>query len=105
LTARPNNSQDDDFLEDMARERLQTLIDGASRSTPTSEQLHEAGALEHEIRTELDRYQAFITSEITPLQRELTRIGTPLDLSAKPPADPRPGPDVDERGARRSDDE
>jgi photosystem II stability/assembly factor-like uncharacterized protein len=105
LTSQPNNSQDDDFLEDLVRERLTTLIDSASRSTPTAEQVREAGELERDTATVLERYRTFLADEITPLQHELARTGAPLDLAAKPPPDLKPGPDTDERAARKSDDE
>ena len=64
----------------------------------------EAAALAGQTRTALDRFRAFIADDVTPLQRELTRAGAPLDLNAKPEPDPKPGPDVDERGPRRDDD-
>jgi hypothetical protein len=87
------------------RERLTTLIDSASRSTPTAEQVREAGELERDTATVLERYRTFLADEITPLQHELARTGAPLDLAAKPPPDLKPGPDTDERAARKSDDE
>jgi hypothetical protein len=102
LTANPDNSQDDDFLEDVVRERLTTLIDSASRSTPTNELVREAAAVTHDADIALERYRTFMSAEITPLQHELTRANAPLDLAAKPTPDPKPGPDVDERAERRS---
>ncbi len=104
LTSQPDNSQDNDFLQDQLRERLVALIASASRSIPTNEAVREAAALAGQTRTALDRFRAFIADDVTPLQRELTRAGAPLDLNAKPEPDPKPGPDVDERGPRRDDD-
>lgn len=103
MTSQPDNSQDNDFLEDMPRERLMTLIGSASRSTPTNEQLREAAAIARESNIALDRYRSFIASEIVPLQHELARTGGALDLTEKPAPDPKPGPNVDERAARRDD--
>ena len=102
LTSQPENSQDDDFLEDLLRERLLTIIDSASRSTPTNEQAREGAELERETVAVLERYRTFIANEIAPLQHELARTGTPLDLTEKPAPDPKPGPNVDERADRRS---
>jgi photosystem II stability/assembly factor-like uncharacterized protein len=101
LTSQPENSQDDDFLEDLLRERLVTFISSASRSTPTNEQLREAAALARETNAALDRYRTFLAAEILPLQHELARAGAALDLAEKPSPDPKPGPNVDERADRR----
>jgi hypothetical protein len=79
-----------------------TLIGSASRSTPTNEQVREAAALARETTTALDRYHAFMAAEIMPLQHELAHAGGPLDFAQKPGPDPKPGPNVDERGDRRS---
>ena len=103
LTSQPQNSQDDDFLEDLLRERLITFIGSASRSTPTNEQVREAAALARETNAALDRYHVFMAAEIVPLQHELARAGSPLDLAQKPDPDPKPGPNVDERADRRPD--
>jgi len=103
LTSQPQNSQDDDFLEDLLRERLMTFIGSASRSTPTNEQVREAAALARETNAALDRYHVFMAAEIVPLQHELARAGSPLDLAQKPDPDPKPGPNVDERADRRPD--
>jgi photosystem II stability/assembly factor-like uncharacterized protein len=47
LTSNPQNDQDDDFLPDMLRERLQALsfTDGGARTPPTPAQLSELAAL------------------------------------------------------------
>jgi photosystem II stability/assembly factor-like uncharacterized protein len=104
LTSQPENSQDNDFLEDLLRERLTTLMDAAPRSAPTDEQVREAAAVTHETSAALDRFRTFMSVEIAPLQHELERAGGALNLAQKPPPDPKPGPNVDER-ARRSEDE
>ena len=101
LTAQPDNSQDNDFLEDLLRERLTALIDVASRSLPTDEQVRESAALAHETTEALERYRTFMTAAIGPLQHELAHAGGALDLAQKPPPDPKPGPSVDERGERK----
>lgn len=102
ISSQPENSQDDDFLQDVIRERLMTLINLASRSTPTNEQIREARAIQTEADAVLARYRSFISADIMPLQRELTRAGIPLDLAERPEADPKAGPTVDERAERRS---
>jgi photosystem II stability/assembly factor-like uncharacterized protein len=101
FTSQPDNSQDDDFLEDLLRERLVTFIGSASRSTPTNEAVREAGELARATSAALERYRTFVATEITPLQHELAGTGTPLDLAEKPAPDPKPGPAVDERADRR----
>jgi hypothetical protein len=80
-----------------------TFIGSASRSTPTNEQVREAAALARETNAALDRYHVFMAAEIVPLQHELARAGSPLDLAQKPDPDPKPGPNVDERADRRPD--
>lgn len=102
LTSQPDNSQDNDFLQDLPRERLFTLLESASRSTPTAEEVREAAAIGHDADAALERYHTFLTAEIMPLQRELAGAGGPLDLAERPAPDPKPGPNVDERAARRS---
>jgi hypothetical protein len=101
LSSQPQNSQDDDFLEDAVRERLLTLLDSASRSTPTLEQVREAHAIALDAEVALERYRNLMTTEIAPLERELERSGAALDLTEKPGPDPKPGPTVDERADRR----
>ena len=101
LTSAPQNSQDDDFLEDLPRERLLTFIGSSSRSTPTSEQVREGHAIVQESGAILDRYRAFLAESVTPLARELNLAGFPLNLTEKPVPDPKPGPNVDERAVRR----
>lgn len=101
LTSQPQNSQDDDFLQDLVRERLLALIGSASRSTPTIEQLREARDVTRAADTALERYRSFMATEIMPVGRELDRAGIPLDLAAKPAPDPEPGSTVDERADRR----
>jgi hypothetical protein len=96
FTSQPDNSQDD-FLEDLLRERLMTFIGSASRSTPTAEQVREAGELTRETNVALARYRTFVAAEIMPLQQELERAGAALDLAAKPPPDAKLGLNVDER--------
>jgi photosystem II stability/assembly factor-like uncharacterized protein len=101
LSAQPENSQDNDFLQDMLRERLTTFINSVSRSWPTAEQEHEAAALAKDFSAANERFHAFLNEQIAPVQHELARGGQPLDLNEKPAPDPKPGPNVDERAARR----
>jgi hypothetical protein len=101
LTSQPENSQDNDFLEDRLRERLTTLIDDAPRGTPPAETAREGGAIVRETDAALERYRSFIATEIMPLQHRLARDGAALDLAEKPAPEPKPGPDTDERADRR----
>ncbi len=101
LTSNPQNSQDDDFLRDVLRERLLTLLQNAPRSAPTAEQWREGRALTSETNDELARYRTFFETAVVPIERELERSGLPLDLSDRPRPDAI-GPEVDERAARRT---
>ena len=103
FTSQPNNSQDDDFLEDLLRERLTTFIGSSSAGRPSPERVREAAVLAADGRTALERYSRFMASDAMPLVHELARAGVTIDLAAKPGPDPKPGRDVDERGVRRGD--
>ncbi len=104
LSSYPVNGQDNDFLRDLLRERVQSLLGNASTLSPTAEQQRESVALLREIDAELAKHTAFMREGVVPLQTALRDAGSaPLDLTAKP-AKPKAGEKADEHGERRGDD-
>ncbi|GAC1310772.1 MAG: hypothetical protein NVSMB19_25100 [Vulcanimicrobiaceae bacterium] len=104
LSSYPVNGQDNDFLRDLLRERVQSLLAGASILAPTAEQRRESGVVLAEIDAELARHAAFMRDRVAPLQTALREAGiAPLDLAAKP-VKPKAGEKQDEHGERRGDD-
>jgi photosystem II stability/assembly factor-like uncharacterized protein len=104
LSSHPVNGQDNDFLRDLLRERVQSLIGIATTLSPTEAQRRESAALRAELEPELDRHTAFMRERIAPLQAELTGAGLkPVDLGATPPP-PKAGERVDEHGSKSEDD-
>jgi photosystem II stability/assembly factor-like uncharacterized protein len=104
LSSHPLNGQDNDFLEDLLRERVQSLIGIASTLSPTGEQVRESGALRREIATALRAHAAFLHDRVAPLQNALKAAGLdPIDLAAKPVLS-KPDDKADEHGERREDD-
>lgn len=104
LSSYPLNGQDNDFLRDLVRERIQSLIANATLLAPTAEQTRESRALLREVDAQLARHAAFLRDGVMPLQGALARAGTaPLDLAAKPPKT-KPDDKEDEHGERRGGD-
>jgi photosystem II stability/assembly factor-like uncharacterized protein len=102
LSSQPVNDQDDDFIEDLLRERVLTFISNFSPGTPTGPQLAEGDALQREGAAALAGYRAFVAQQVQPLNDALRAAGAaPLDLNALPPKT-KPDPNADEH-ARRGD--
>ncbi len=100
LTSSPINDQDNDFLQDLLRERIMSLMGSASIATPPQAQVIEARALAREYDTAMAGYRAFITAEVTPLAQSLGGAGLALDLNARPKTVPI-DPNADEHARRR----
>ena len=99
----PINGQDNDFLRDLLRERIQSLLNNASPHVPTAEESREMTALLAEIHVQLARHAAFVRDRILPLQTALRNAGlAPIDLAAEPPK-PKADERRDEHAARRGD--
>jgi photosystem II stability/assembly factor-like uncharacterized protein len=104
LSSHPVNGQDNDFLEDHLRERLQSLLGIATTLSPTAEQERESGVVRGEVDAALAKYAAFLRDRVGPLQAEFVSAGLkPIDLTAKPPVEKK-DEKADEHGARREDD-
>jgi hypothetical protein len=105
LSSHPVNDQDNDFLEDLVRERLQSLIGIDSELSPTAEQLRESAAVRAEASALLARHAAFMRDRVVPLEGRLTALGVaPLDLGAKPVKPAKPNDLEDEHASKRGDD-
>lgn len=101
ISSQPVNDQDDDFLEDLLRERVLTFLFDLSPGPPTAAQLAEGAALRREGDAALARYRMFVAREVRPLSDALRAAGlVALDLNALP-AKVKPDPNADEH-ARRS---
>ncbi len=104
FSSHPLNGQDNDFLEDLLRERVQSLIGVSSTLGPTAEQMRESAAVRGEVDTALAAHAAFMRDRVAPLQIELKAMGVPtIDLDAKPATKKSDGTE-DEHGERREDD-
>jgi hypothetical protein len=104
ITSHPINDQDDDFLEDLLRERVLTFLNDLGTDPPTHADVDEAAALRREGDRALARYRAFLASDVRPLDAALRAAGHPaIDLGAIP-APTKPDPNADEH-ARRGEDE
>lgn len=102
LSSQPVNDQDDDFLEDLLRERVLTFVNGLAPGAPPQAQLDEGAALRRESEAALAGYRRFVAEQVRPLDAALRAAGlAPLDLGALP-ANTKPDPDADEH-ARRGD--
>jgi hypothetical protein len=100
ISSQPVNDQDDDFLEDLLRERVLTFISNLSPGTPTGAQLAESAALQREGAVALAGYRAFVDRQVRPLNDALRGAGlSPLDLNALPPK-VKPDPNADEHARR-----
>ncbi len=104
ISSQPVNDQDDDFLEDLLRERLLTFTTTLAPGAPTGAQRAEGTNLQREGDVALANYHRFLNAELVPLNDALRAAGVmPLDLQAIP-APHKPDPDADEH-ARRSEDD
>ena len=103
ISSQPVNDQDDDFLEDLLRERVLTFVSDLSPGAPTAPQLAEGAALQRAGATALADYRTFVDRQVRPLDDALRAAGAhPLDLNATPPL-VKPDPNADEH-ARRGED-
>jgi hypothetical protein len=104
FSSHPLNGQDNDFLEDLLRERVQSLLGVSSALGPTAEQIRESAAVRAEVDAALAAHAAFMHDRVAPLQIELKAMGVaPIDLDAKPAATKSDGTE-DEHGERREND-
>jgi photosystem II stability/assembly factor-like uncharacterized protein len=100
ISSQPVNDQDDDFLEDLLRERVLTFISNLAPGTPTAAQSTESAALQREGAVALSSYHAFVDGQVRPLNDALRAGGlSPLDLNALPPK-VKPDPNADEHARR-----
>ena len=100
LSSHPQNAQDDDFLRDVLRERVLSLMNVTSTLSPTAEQTRESAALLRDVDVVLAAHERLLRERIAPLQTALAAAKlTPLDLAARP-APPAPGERRDEHGSR-----
>jgi len=101
ISSQPVNDQDNDFLEDLLRERVLTFVSNFAPGAPTGAQVAEGAVLQREGRAALASYRAFVDGQVRPLNDALRAAGVPpLDLGALPPKT-KPDPNADEH-ARRS---
>ena len=100
ISSQPVNDQDDDFLEDLLRERVLTFLSNLSPGRPTAAQRAEGAVLQREGKTALANYRAFVRARVQPLSEALRAAGlTALDLNAIPPKT-KPDPNADEHARR-----
>jgi hypothetical protein len=100
ISSQPVNDQDDDFLEDLLRERVLTFVYDLSPGTPTAAQLAEGAALQRQGASALAGYRAFVERQVRPLNDALRAAGVAvLDLTALPPK-VKPDPNADEHARR-----
>jgi photosystem II stability/assembly factor-like uncharacterized protein len=100
ISSQPVNDQDDDFLEDLLRERVLTFISNLSPGTPTAAQRTESAALQREGAAALAGYRTFVDRQVGPLNDALRAAGlSALDLTALP-AKVKPDPNADEHARR-----
>lgn len=104
ISSQPVNDQDDDFLEDLLRERVLTFLSDLTPGPPTGPQRAEGAALRREGAQALNGYRAFVAREVQPLDAALRAAGAkPLDLRAVPPL-VKPDPNADQHARRGEDD-
>jgi photosystem II stability/assembly factor-like uncharacterized protein len=105
ISSQPVNDQDDDFLEDLLRERVLTFVSDLSPGTPTAPQLTEGAVLQRAGASALAGYRTFVDRQVRPLDAALRAAGAkPLDLTAVPPI-VKPDPNADEHARRGEDQE
>jgi hypothetical protein len=77
ITQNPANDQDDDFLTDVLRERLQAQLEtfGSSLAPPTAAQTAETKALNALTNQRLSAATAFMRSTVAPLDAKLKSAG------------------------------
>ncbi|HTJ24710.1 MAG TPA: glycosyl hydrolase [Candidatus Limnocylindria bacterium] len=101
ISSQPVNDQDDDFLEDLLRERVLTFASDLGPGMPPQAQLTEAAALQRDGDAALLGYRRFLAETVRPLELALRSAHLEaLDLHALPPR-AKPDPNADEH-ARRS---
>ena len=104
ISSQPVNDQDDDFLEDLLRERVLTFLSDLTPGPPTGPEVIEGAVLRRDGARALAGYRTFIDRQVRPLDAALRAAGAkPLDLLAIPPI-VKPDPNADEH-ARRGEDE
>jgi photosystem II stability/assembly factor-like uncharacterized protein len=100
ISSQPVNDQDDDFLEDLLRERVLTFISDLSPGPPSAAQFAEGAVLQREGRAALANYRTFVERRIRPLNAALAGAGlSAIDLNAIPPKT-KPDPNADEHARR-----
>jgi photosystem II stability/assembly factor-like uncharacterized protein len=103
ISSQPVNDQDNDFLRDLLRERVYSMLGSTGLGAPTQAQLDEAAVMRREGDSALRAYRAFVAQQVTPLNAALTSAGAvAIDLRALPPKT-KPDPNADEHAARRAD--
>jgi hypothetical protein len=99
------NDQDNDFLRDLLRERVFSLLGNVGPGTPPQTQVAEATVLAKEGRATLAAYRTFLQQQVGPLNAAFKTAGlATLDLDALPPKT-KPDPNADEHASRRSESE
>jgi photosystem II stability/assembly factor-like uncharacterized protein len=100
ISSQPVNDQDDDFLEDLLRERVLTFLSDLGPGTPTAAQLAEGAVLQREGAAALARYRTFVARDVRGLNDALRAAGqVAIDLNALPPKT-KPDPNADEHARR-----
>jgi photosystem II stability/assembly factor-like uncharacterized protein len=100
ISSQPVNNQDDDFLEDLLRERVLTFISNFSPGAPTAAQIAEGSVLRREGAAALASYRTFVERDVRPLNDALRAASIPpVDLNALPPKS-KPNPNADEHARR-----
>ncbi|HEY4439955.1 MAG TPA: hypothetical protein VGN14_05835 [Candidatus Elarobacter sp.] len=105
ISSQPVNDQDNDFLRDLLRERVLSLLYSTGVGAPPEAQLDEAAAMRREGDAALRAYGTFVAEQVTPLNAALRGAGAvAIDLQALPPKT-KPDPNADEHASRRHGDE
>jgi hypothetical protein len=79
MSSNAANDQDDDFLPDVLRERLQTQVDTylGSFAPPTAEQMRESAVLHALTDDRIARYRAFARGDLSRADAVLAKAGLP----------------------------
>ncbi|GAC1572639.1 MAG: hypothetical protein NVS3B7_03410 [Candidatus Elarobacter sp.] len=100
ISSQPVNNQDNDFLEDLLRERVLTFYSNIAPGTQPQGLLTEGAVLQRESAQALSTYRAFLAQQVDPLNGALRVAGlAPIDLDALPPK-VKPDPNADEHARR-----